>query len=334
MWPRMRLTCMLACGVAAAFGVFAGTASAGGGVITQIYSDPAGDAGSGPDIGNTTVSFSGGTLAFRIEVPNRTSWVSTEFVGLFFNTDNNQLNGDGGGEYAIWVFPADLVYQFGHYNETTQQYDLITTSSVTASVGNGVIDVSVRLTDLGNPAAFEIDVWSFVATGEADTAPDNRGWYPPFDTRDADSDSISDTYDVCPTEPAGNYDPNHNGCPGPFDRVGRPTFLNQWVKSGGGLTFRVATLDSVENGSKVVVRVGSRKLTVTKKPGRPLVVRIVAGRTLSYGTVISVAITRPNEIGWYARYRVTPTGLKRFGERCIPPGGGIPRPCGSIDSGQ
>ena len=63
-------------------------------------------------------------------------------------------------------------------------------------------------------------------------------------------------------------------------------------------------------------------------------VRIVVGRTLSYGTVISVAITKPNEIGWYAQYRVTPTGLKRFGERCIPPGGGAPRGCGSIDRGQ
>jgi hypothetical protein len=173
-----------------------------------------------------------------------------------------------------------------------------------------------------------------MSTGVADTAPDSRGWYPLFDTRDSDADAVSDSQDLCPTEPAGSYDPNHNGCPGPFDRVGRPTFLNQWVKSGGGLRFGVATLDSVENGSKVVVRVGGRAQTSTKKPGRPLVVRIVVGRTLSYGTVISVAITKPNEIGWYAQYRVTPNGLKRFGERCIPPGGGAPRGCGSIDRGE
>ena len=197
-----------------------------------------------------------------------------------------------------------------------------------------MIELSLRLTDLGNPPVFEIDVWSFVATGVVRHRHRTIKAGIPRSTRATPTRTrLSDSQDLCPTEPAG-YDPNHNGCPGPFVRVGRPTFLNQWVKSGGGLTFTAATLDSVENGSKVVIRVGSRKVTVTKKPGRPLVVRIVAGRTLSYGTVISVAITRPNEIGWYARYRVTPTGLKRFGERCIPPGGGIPRPCGSIDPGQ
>ena len=58
MWPRMRLTCMLACCVAAAFGVFAGTASAGGG-LTQTYADPVGDSGTGADIGNITVSYLG-----------------------------------------------------------------------------------------------------------------------------------------------------------------------------------------------------------------------------------------------------------------------------------
>ena len=261
--------------------------------------------------------------------------MSTEYVGLFFNTDNNQLTGDGGGEYAIRILPADLVYEFGHFNETTQQYDSITSSSVTASVGNGVIDVSVRLTDLGNPAAFEIDVWSFVATGEADTAPDNRGWYPPFDTRDADSDSISDTYDLCPTEPAGNYDPNHNGCAGPFDRIGRPVFRYQASPVAGGLRFGLAALDSVENSSRVVVRVGVAYAGLDEEalPARSGPDRRRARRSRT-APAISVAITKPNEIGWYGQYHVTPSGLKQFGERCIPPGGGTPRGCGSIDRGQ
>jgi hypothetical protein len=309
---------------------------AGAPVLTQTYSDPVGDAGTGADIANTTVSYSGGTLTFRIDIPNRPTWVSGEEVGLFFNTNGNQLDGDAGGEYRVSFFQsgADLFYSFERYNEATQQYDSVTSSNVSASFGTGVIEVSLRPTDLGNPQVFEIDVWSFLPTGVADAAPDSRGWYPPFDTRDSDSDAVSDTYDLCPTEAAGNYDPNHNGCAGPFDRVGRPVFRWEAIPVAGGLRFGLAVLDSVENGSKVVVRVGSRTQNSIKRAGRPLVVRIIVGRTLSYGTVIRVAITKPNEIGWYGQYRVTPNGLKRFGERCIPPGGGTPRGCGSIDRGE
>ena len=105
MWPRMRRTCMLACCVAAALGVFAGTASAGGG-LTQTYADPVGDSGTGADIGNTTVTHLDGALTFRIEVPNRPAWVSGEEVGLFFNTDGNQLNGDAGGRVHGLVLPV------------------------------------------------------------------------------------------------------------------------------------------------------------------------------------------------------------------------------------
>jgi hypothetical protein len=51
--------------------------------------------------------------------------------------------------------------------------------------------------------------------------------------------------------------------------------------------------------------------------------------------VITVTITKGGWIGWVGKYRLT-TGreLKRFSEKCIPPGGGTPRACSSIDPGR
>lgn len=336
MWPCMRRICMLVCCVGAAFGVLAGAAAAGS-ELTETYTDPVGDAGTGADIGNTTVSSSAGALTFRIEVPNRSAWVSGEQVNLFLNTDENQLNNNLGAEYAIFTnaFQSGIVQtQFGRWNASTEVYDMLTPPSFSGSFGNGVIQARVSLADLGGPTLIDVDVWSFLSTGVADTAPDSFGWYPTFDTRDADSDSISDSKDACPNESSVGHDPNHDGCLGPFDKVGRPTFLNQWDRVGRALKFREAELDLVENGARVVVRVGSRSQTSTKRPGRALVIRILIGRTLSYGTVISVSITKPDEIGWYGQYRVTTRGLRRFSEKCIPPGGGSPRACSLIDPGQ
>jgi hypothetical protein len=331
----MRRMCLVACLAAALLAALSGTAAAGT-VLSETYPDPIGDSGTGADIGNTTVSASAGVLTFRIEVPNRPTFVSGEQVNLFLNTDGNQLNNNFGADYAIFTTAPSGVVQtrLGKWNASTSVYDTITPPSFSGSFGNGVIQATVSLADLSSLPLIDVDVWSFVPTGVVDTAPDNLGWFPSFDTRDADSDGVSDSKDACPTEAALDFDPNNDGCDGPYDRVGRPIFLHRFLNVTGGLKFTAAELDLVEAGARAVVRAGNRTQTTTKRPNRPLIVRILIGRTLTYGSVITVSITEENEIGWYGQYRVTRNGLKRFSEKCIPPGGGSPRACSAVDPGQ
>jgi len=333
----MRRMCLVACAAAAVVAALAGPAAAGSG-LTQTYPDPIGDSGTGADIGNTTVSFSAGVLTFRIELPNRTTWVSGEAVNLFLNTDGNQVNHDVGSDYVISTSaPSGVVQtQLGRWSDSARRYELITVSSFSGSFGSGAIEARISLADLGSLPVIDVSVFAFSpsASDPNDTAPDHRGWFPSFDTRDADSDGVADSKDRCPTVSAGDFDPNGDGCFGPYDRVGRPIFLHRFLNVSGGLRFTAAELDLVEAGARVAVRAGNRSQTTTKRPNRPLIVRILIGRTFTFGSVITVSITEENEIGWYGQYRVTRNGLKRFSEKCIPPGGGSPRACSSIDPGQ
>lgn len=337
MWPCMRRMCLVACLAAALLAALSGTAAAGT-VLSETYPDAQGDAGSGADLGNITVSVSAGVLTFRIEVPNRSTFVSGEQVNLFLNTDGNQVNHDVGSDYAIFTSaPSGVVQtQLGRWSDSSGGYEQISVASFSGSFGSGVIEARVSLADLGSLPVVDVSVFAFSpsVSGPNDTAPDHRGWFPSFDTRDADSDGVSDSKDACPTEAALDFDPNNDGCDGPYDRVGRPIFLHRFLNVTGGLKFTAAELDLVEAGARAVVRAGNRTQTTTKRPNRPLIVRILIGRTLTYGSVITVSITEENEIGWYGQYRVTRNGLKRFSEKCIPPGGGSPRACSAVDPGQ
>ena len=75
-----------------------GTASAGGSVDNRhLTADPAGDAGAGLT-SPTPPSRLGRGPRVRIEVPNRTSWVSAEDESGSFSRPTERRNGDGGDE--------------------------------------------------------------------------------------------------------------------------------------------------------------------------------------------------------------------------------------------
>jgi hypothetical protein len=322
-----------------ALGVLAGPAAAGGPVLTHTYTDAVGDAATGADIGDTTVSFSAGVFTFLIEIPNRTTWTAGEVVQIFLNTDGNQVNNDVGSEYVI-VTTNDasgaVASQLGRFNASVGGYQLISAPSFGGSFADGVVEARVGLADLSAVPVIDVSVFSRVGgnADPTDTAPDSRGWFSPgFDTRDADSDGVADNQDICPSDPAGNFDPNENGCAGPYERVSAPRPAISAVPVPGGLRFQKAALVFIDRGARVVVKAGGRRQTSIKK-ARPLVLRIVVGRTLAYGSLITVSITETNEIGWYGQYRVTPRGLKLSSRKCIAPGRTSPVSCSSVDPGQ
>jgi hypothetical protein len=339
MWRCRRVTSTAALVAAAALSVLAGPAAAGSPALTRTYTDRIGDNTGGADIGDTTVSFSGGVLTFRITIANRSTWTAGEVVQLFLNTDGNQVNNDVGSEYVI-VTGTDasgaVLSQLGLYNLAAGGYQLVTVPSFGGSFANGVIEAHVSLADLNAVPVIDVSVFSRVGgtADPTDTAPDNRGWFSPsFDTRDADSDGVADNQDLCPSEPAGNFDPNQNGCAGPYERVSAPRPAISAVPVRGGLRFQEAALVFIDRGARVVVKARGRTQT-SIKGARPLVLRIVVGRTLAYGSLITVSITEANEIGWYGQYRVTPRGLKLVSRKCIAPGRTSPVSCSSVDPGQ
>ena len=149
------------------------------------------------------------------------------------------------------------------------------------------------------------------------------------------NDSIADGEDLCVEVPAGQFDSNHNGCPGPFSRVPRPGLAYRWEAAPRGVILTKATLDPVPAGAKVLAQSGAIRQAQTKKPGRPVTLGRFLGHLLRFGDVITVTITKEGWIGWVGKYRLTGRReLKRFSERCIAAGGGSPKRCGAVDPGQ
>jgi hypothetical protein len=321
----------VACAVVG-LGALAGNAGAVD--ISASYTDPSGDSAAGPDIVEVTLTSVGGTLTVEIDIGNRAALLPGpgDEVALYLNTDRNLSTGSFFGvDYLIQAFSTGLRMQ----RWTGSSYAVYAPASFSGSFGNGVLRASVHLDEIGSPEVFDHFAGSLRDFVFTDIAPDPGLGMFVFDMRDADGDSVVDSQDACPDVPAGRYDTNDNGCPGPFSRVPRPGFAYRWVAAAGGATLTKATLDPVPNGAKVVARSASIRQVLTKKPGRPVTLSRFLGHFLGFGDVITVTITKGGWIGWVGKYRLT-TGreLKRFSEKCVPPGGGTPRACSSIDPGR
>jgi hypothetical protein len=318
----------LVCCAAGLFAIFAGTAAAGG--AAETFVDASGDSSAGADITAVTLSVSGGVLSVRIDIPNRGSALTDEEVDL--KIDSNR---DGSADYAIAWFESSVAL----FRWNGSSYESYPAPSFSGTVGSGVVRAQISLSDIDGPIIVDVVGQSFSTTTSAlvDSAP-NAGFFS-FDTRggqgaDADGDGVPDAVDACLEVAGGRYDTNHNGCPGPFPKLEKPTLSFRGGRVTGGLKFTSVTLGDVPAGAKVVIKHGSRTQTTTKRGSGPLQIRILVGRVLPFNSIITITVTKPGSIGFSGKYKVKNDGIARTSAQCVPPGGGSPRACGGIDDGS
>jgi hypothetical protein len=166
---------------------------------------------------------------------------------------------------------------------------------------------------------------------------------------DQDADGLPDASDACPIQPAGEYDTNKNGCPGPWERI-RPfiTFGAAYMDAKGYEHFASIEVRNLPRDAAVRVRakgayIDPKKATVAvldtvlhaAKNGRARTTKI---RLIQFkpGDRFRVNVTHPGRIGYYARFRVYATQKPKATEvACIPVAGPqVPVPCLAVDRGR
>jgi hypothetical protein len=153
---------------------------------------------------------------------------------------------------------------------------------------------------------------------------------------DGDHDGIPDATDRCPTVPAGAFDRDHDGCPGPYRRISA-TLIGTWVVGDSGVRIGSMTFGPVPVGTKI--RMSCRgchaRQTLTAKR-RTVSLSTLRGRLLKRGGSFTVTATNPGFIGQQITLTVVNYGhraadfehaaAKPFNRRtgCIPAGANRP----------
>jgi hypothetical protein len=198
------------------------------------------------------------------------------------------------------------------------------------------VEAELDIADLGGPQAIEFNATSFrdaTLVAYVDGAPD-FGFLTLDSLFDSDFDGALNPNDHCPSV-APSFDPNGNGCDGPFARI-KPVLRRTTVFAAGLTRFVSPRLVGLPAGAKVVLRRGSQKETLSAT-ARGLVRSHLLEGTFAAGTAFSLLITKRDWIGYSARLVVTSdgTGVRATKKRCTPPSGRpVRRPCASIDHGS
>jgi Low-density lipoprotein receptor repeat class B len=119
---------------------------------------------------------------------------------------------------------------------------------------------------------------------------------PPADT---DHDGIIDPLDRCPTVPAGRFDVNHDGCPGPYAKL-RISTLGGWTISDKGVSIRSMKVLGLRSG--VTVRFVCKSCHINQK-------LTAKGSTLSLSKLKRKLLKRRKG------FSLTATGLGLIGDR-------------------
>jgi hypothetical protein len=153
-------------------------AGASGRVAVQVYTDPAGDAGVGPDIRSLSISDSGGILTFKLVATGMTVTTGSGVTATAAYADLD-TNKDGKRDYVLWVgndadgFVWDLEGPGGkHVQQSSGSGYFRSGDSYTFKVASS---------DLGGATSF--DVWVVAGTvdgtgagARTDDAPDGGEW--------------------------------------------------------------------------------------------------------------------------------------------------------------
>jgi hypothetical protein len=247
--------------------------------------------------------------------------VSGDQLRVYVNIDRNSSTGDNGYDYELLAIgqssgqpnfdfcslASPVTCQAGASGFGAETYP---------SSGTHVITFNTETSSSG----FDFFVRSSYQSGNnaevTDDAP-NSGAYTFNANNDPDHDGVYGDGDACPTKAArGVYDSNHNGCPGLFSRIAANRHFVAGV-SASGFQLRKLWFDGgIPAGARVQISGAGRGETLKAVSG------FVRSRrfhgAFRFGSVITVRMTKPGYIGFYARYVVTHSGLAQRQSLCIP----------------
>lgn len=147
---------------------------------------------------------------------------------------------------------------------------------------------------------------------------------------DSDGDGVPNGSDACPSTAAGKYDSNKNGCAGPFPAINARVAFQLRVPP---LQFRELRIKGVPWKATVELRTQGVRERITGSGS--VSSRKLLGRTLTEGAILELRVSKLGWVGYYARLRVSSSGVSVVSRQCLPPtGGNAPQRCGSALRGK
>jgi hypothetical protein len=306
-----------------------------------VFTDPAGDAqGAAPDITRVQVSNdNAGVVTFEVDLQAaNTIDVDGNALEIFIDADKNRYTGNRAGEeYAVAAFGGNPA-SFDSFKWDGSQWVVTPSSLEVAKNGAGSLFFKIDSRDLQSKEfAFEVyGIYTDSAQNAFfDFAPDSDLWSYAVHGPDTDGDGLPDERDACPSVKP-SYDPNNNGCPGPY-RVMSAKVTLAWDPNGTFL--RPLGVSRLPAGARVTVtcRRGCRlsgQRTVGSDGGT-IGFRQFKGLRLGRGGLIEVRATKKGWIGYVGLIRGVgpPKGLSII-DKCQPPTGGSPAPCSTVGQGS
>jgi len=306
----------------------------GAALAAASLTDPAGDAmGAGADVTRIDASHDSTTWTLRVATPNHSGLQRTENIQVFLDTDRNRSTGTNGYDFRLRVFGGDptpiaLERWSGSWEPAGGLISSSFSAGLTATLSRAALGVSGSV----NLAVYTVDG----TTGQAsDIAPGpslSERWTYSFTSAPADSDrdGVANPADRCPSIPAGPYDANRNGCPGPFPQI-KAHISYLFRLSAGSVYYTQLQVKDVPAASAVVLA-GDGVREVRKGAGAS---RTLIRHRFGAGDLIKLTATKRGWIGYYAEFRVLATGhltLKR--RACTSPTGTAPVACAKVPRGR
>ena len=154
---------------------------------------------------------------------------------------------------------------------------------------------------------------------------------------DTDKDGVRGDADKCPSQAAGRYDANRNGCPGPYAQI-KPRFKYGRLTTSQGIVFiEEMAISGLPPGSAVTLSGDHVRGNALVGPSGIWRVNAADQRLdVRGGGTIALRIVKKGFIGYDALLRITTTrGPVPTRVRCLPATGRqTPTPCNRVDRGK
>lgn len=326
---RARLALAVLCGTLAL--LVAAPAQA---VNSQVFADPAGESGAAPDVTQIRVSNDDqGGVTFVLTLGGQPSLRAGDSVFVDIDADLNLATGapsTNGADYLLNIFiETGSLYTYkvcrwrGSWDCTLQGR----WSDRPATSSSHALTLSFQLpANATRTIRFWTQTWSNKTV--FDFAPDGAPSGAVFSyeqrlTPDYDRDGLRGAADTCGRVPAGRFDRDKDGCPGPFPALPKPDFHFRGSVFPSYVKLRFFQVRHAPPQTTVAVSFEGRRVT-RQGNGR---IAVLANRPLSFGTKIRISFAKPGWTGRYLDIRVGRSGPRGVQGGCLGSGTSSPIPC-------